>query len=275
MMATTAPLDPAATTSDQLDWLAQRCAAADELWALGYTPECYAIMRQGLSDAMALLSGARHVPDALLDDVRALLAEAEALAVPRSRGDFGREHAAWLERARLCSHRLQRAITRSRRKPLWRALWLGAGAGALVIAVLAGAYWWRGRLYAHASESYDASVYPAQHAVDGLRATEWLLPDGKRGHIDISLATRRPVRAVTIINAHNRAYMDRAIKKATVLVYDDNLLVDRAEVTFGKIEARPAPKRVVMKKGKEATRVRIMIAEHHELGAGIAEVAIE
>lgn len=275
MTAATTLLDPAPSAADKLDWLAQRCAAADELWALGYTPESYAIMRQGLSEATALLAGAREVPAVLLDDVRALLAEAETLAVPRARSEFSRGHAAWLERARLTSHRLQHAIARSKRRPMRRALWLGGAACVLVIAVLVGFLWWRGRLYAHASESYDAAVYPAQHAVDGLRATEWLLPDGKRSHIDISLATRRPVRCVTIVNAHNRAYMDRAIKKATVLVYDDNLLVDRAEVTFDKVEAKPVPKRVIMKKGKEATRVRIMIAAHHGLGGGIAEVAIE
>lgn len=267
-------LEDRASALDMLDWLAQRRAAADELWALGYTPESYAIMRQGLSDAAALLGDASDVPEALRHDLQALLAEADGLAVPRTRSEFGRAHAAWLERARVTTHDLQRALTRTKPRRSRRIGWLSAGAIALLAVALAGLWIWRNRVYAFASDSYAAETYPAAHVTDGLRATEWLLPDGKKGHVDLSLAMRRPVHAVTIINAHNRAFMDRAIKKAVVLVLDDNLVVDRAAVSFDKIETKPAPKRVALK-GKDATRVRIMITEYHGLGGGIADVSIE
>lgn len=273
--ATTTHEPPAtATTIDMLDWLGQRCAAADELWALGYTPESYAILRHGLSDAVRLLQGAHDLPAALLAEIDALLAEAQALPAPLTRNDFSRSHADWLERARLLSHRLRSELARSRHSRVRRNAWLAAGLTLLAIAAVLGFRAWEGRVYAFAPESYAAAEYPASYAVDGQRATEWLLPDGKRGHIDLSLATRRPVRAATIINSHNRAYMDRAIKKAIVTVYDDNRQVDRAEVTFDKVETRAAPKRVVLK-GAEGTRVRILISEHHGLGGGIADVAIE
>jgi hypothetical protein len=270
----TATHEGTATAIDMLDWLGQRCAAADELWALGYTPESYAILRHGLSDAARLLHGARDLPAVLLAEIDALLAEAQALPAPLTRNDFSRSHAAWLERARLLSHRLRSELARSRHSRVRRTVWLSAGLIVLVIAAVLGFRAWERRVYAFAPENYFAAEYPASYAVDGQRATEWLLPDRKRGHIDLSLATRRPVHAVTIINSHNRAYMDRAIKKAIVSVFDDNRQVDRAEVTFDKVETRAAPKRVVMK-GAEGTRVRILITEHHGLGGGIADVAIE
>jgi len=258
---------------DMLDWLGQRCAAAEELWALGYTPESYAILRHGLTDAARLLRGGSDLPVALLAEVDAVLAEAQALPAPLTRGDFSRAHAAWLERARLLSHRLRRTIARARRSDARRIAWLAAGAFALIIAAGLGYRFWAHRVYAFAPETYSIE-YPAQHAADGHRATEWLLPDGKRSHVDLSLATRRPVRALSMINGHNRGYMDRAIKKAVVMVFDDNRQVDRAEVTFEKIEARAEPKRVVLK-GAQATRVRIVITEYHGLGGALAEVSIE
>lgn len=274
MIAATTTHEATAHAIDMLDWLGQRCAAADELWALGYTPESYAILRHGLSDAARLLHGARDVRAGLLAEIDALLAEAQALPAPLTRSDFSRAHAAWLERARVESHRLRRELARSRYSRVRRNAWLAACGVALVIAGALGFRAWERRVYAFAAESYSSAEYPASHAVDGQRATEWLLPDGKRGHIDLSLATRRPVHAVTIINSHNRAYMDRAIKTALVTVYDDNRQVDRAEVTFDKVETRPAPKRVALK-GAEGTRVRILIKDHHGIGGGIADVAVE
>jgi hypothetical protein len=274
MIAATTRHEAAPHAIDMLDWLGQRCAAADELWALGYTPESYAILRNGLSDAARLLQGSSDVRMSLLAEIDVLLAEAQTLPAPLTRNDFSRAHAAWLERARLASHRLRSELARSRHGRVRRNAWLVTCGVALAIGLVLGARAWERRVYAFAAESYAAAEYPAAHAIDGQRATEWLLPDGKRGHIDLSLATRRPVHAVTIINSHNRAYMDRGIKTAIVTVYDDNQQVDRAEVAFDKIEARPAPKRVALK-GAKGTRVRILIKEHHGIGGGIADVAIE
>lgn len=266
---------PEATVApvDSLDWLAQRCAAAEELWTLGYTPESYAILRNGLSDAARVLHEASGAPSAILTKIEALLGEATALGSPRQRAEFTREHAAWLERARAASHDLQRELARARGAGA-RRFPFGVAVGAVLL--VAAAFWfraWEHRIYASSPLTY-AAEYPAKHAVDGQRATEWLLPDGKLGHLDLALATRRAVHGVSIINAHNRHYMDRAIKRAQVVVFDDRAQVDRAELSFDKVEERPAAKHVTLR-GREGTRVRIVILEYFGLGGGIADVSVD
>jgi hypothetical protein len=256
---------------DTLDWLSERFEAAHALWALGHTAESYALLHQALTDAVARLRMSRGVPSDELRAVEALLTEAQALDPPRSRSDFDREHAAWLERARSASHRLQRAL-RKPRAPLSRARVIALCALAVAVIAVAGRVWHR-QVYASASAVYGPE-HSADNATDGLRVTEWVLPDNQLGYLDLTFAARRAVHGVTLINAHNRWYMDRAIKRGTVMVYDDQKIVDQRLFEFDAVKRHPARMRVPLN-GARGTRVRVLVMEHFGLSGGLAEVEVD
>src|SRR5204863_7138273 len=69
-----------------------------------------------------------------------------------------------------------------------------------------------GRLKVHSSADYSVE-FSAHNAIDGLVATEWLLPGGSTGYLDVLLPRRRAVHDVVIVNSHNRRYTDRATKR--------------------------------------------------------------
>jgi len=256
---------------DTLDWLSERFEAAHVLWALGHTAESYALLHQALVEAVARLRMSRGVPSDELRAVEALLNEAQALDPPRSRSDFDRDHAAWLERARRASHRLQRALRKPRAR-LSRARLIALSALGVAVIVVAGRAWHQ-RVYASASAVYGPG-HSAENATDGLRVTEWVLPDNQPGYLDLTFAARRAVHGVTLINAHNRWYMDRAIKRGMVLVFDDQKVVDQRALEFGGVEQHPAPLRVPLK-GERGTRVRVLVTEHFGLSGGLAEVEVD
>lgn len=256
---------------EDLDWFGERIEAVHSLWTLGHTAEAYALLQQTLADAAARLRTSHAAASDELRAVEALLREAQELEPPRSRRDFDHDHRAWLERARSASHRLQRALS-TPRAPLSRARVLALS--ALAVAAIAGAgHAWQQRVYASASAVYGPE-HSAQNATDGLRVTEWVLPDNQTGYLDLTFAARRAVNGVTLINAHNRWYMDRAIKRGLVMVFDDHEIVDQRAIEFSGLEQRPAPVRVPLK-GEHGTRVRVLVMEHFGLSGGLAEVEID
>lgn len=262
------------TSTNELHLFPQRFRAAEELLARGYPAESWALLRQNLNDSAAALRKARAVDPRLILELDALLEQARRLAPSTIPTSYTREHAAWHERARRVSVHLAKVTgtrgdgRRSRRKLAATLLGL-----VLVCAALGVWFVFARRLKAHSSADYSPD-FPARNAVDGLAATEWLLPGRSLGHLDIVLPRRRPVQGVVITNSHNRHYMDRATKRARVIVFDDALEVDSGEIRFTAIQSDPLPRSIRLR-GKAGTRVRIDVLEYLGAGAGIAEVNVE
>jgi hypothetical protein len=247
-----------------LPWLPQRLRAIDELHALGYAVEAYALARETLQQAASAL---KDSDGELASSIRALL-QTPDLDPPLDAKSFDARHAAWLDVARALCERLRRAHAPRRPLPLLKLV-----CALLFVAATALLWLFATRLTASASASYHAS-FPPSHAVDGIEATEWLLPDGTTGHLDVALPYRKKVHAVTIVNAHNRAYLDRGIKRARLAVYDDDRVVDTLAIDFDKVEPVHTKRRFPLK-GEPGTRVRITVLEGFGLSGGISEVAVE
>lgn len=260
--------------------------AARLLWTDGQTAQAYGLAVEALEDLLSGLSApepggpVEHGRPAPLEqacdpeDLRlcaSTLEETKTLAMPALDTDFGGAHAVLIERVWQGHERLRRSLERTlevvprRRWLLLALLLLVVGAG--VLAARAG-----GAVSARASASYS-SEHDASSAVDGLDATEWLLPDGKTGWIELKLERPKQVREVRLLNAHNRHYNDRATRKYEVELYDGDRLHATLTGEFEKLEAEPVPRPLAVPKGR-VTRVRVSVLSHFGSGGGFAEIAL-
>lgn len=126
---------------------------------------------------------------------------------------------------------------------------------------------------AEASAAYSEDLEAAM-AIDGNPDTEWCLPDGTLGYIDLTFSHRRRVDAVVITNGHNRTYMDRAIRRARLSLYDDERVIEQHDVEFPGIEPQHKQRRIALQ-GKRATRLRLEVTEFAGTGAALAELRVE
>lgn len=249
-------------------WLAPRLRKVEVLWGRGRLDESYALLKQSLSEALAVLRLERNAPAELTRELEQLVREAATWAVPEVAGEQLPAQRAWLERTRSACLRLQGVPHRPQAPRVWIAIGLCVLAGAVAAYAVRAP-----KLEATASAEY-AAEYAASYAIDGRPETEWLLPGAELGYLDIDLGTTREVKVVVITNAHNRHYVDRGVKKGRVELYDDDVLIDKVDISFAKLESKHKPVRFKLK-GRRGNRIRIEVLEFHGLGAGIAEVRVE
>lgn len=240
-------------TAPALAWFSERCQAAEELDVLGHLTESDLLWRSALEQLIATFDERQP---ALSNEARRLLSEQPGAA---------RE--AWLTRVRPLVLRVE-ALSGPKPQTLLMKL-TGAVLVLLACAVFVS------RAFENVV-SVSASYAPergAEQAVDGDPASDWLLPDRTGGFLELALPRRRAVHGATVLNGHNLHYMDRAIQLARVEVFDDDRLVDSAELRFDKLEATPR-QRTVQLAGKQATRVRLQVIEYFVNGAALAEFRV-
>jgi len=124
------------------------------------------------------------------------------------------------------------------------------------------------------ASNYYSDDHAARFATDGIPATEWLLPDGMLGYIELSFGSKRTIHGVTVTNGHNLNYMDRAIKKARISVFDGDEVVEKHDVELPGIEPDHRQRRIELK-GHRASRVRLEVLEFDGLGAALAEFVVD
>ena len=142
---------------------------------------------------------------------------------------------------------------------------------SVLIAVMV--FWLRARPKVVASASF-ADIYPPRQAVDRLEATEWLLPDGTNGWIDLVFKAPRRVRSVTLVNCHNGVYGDRGSGKVRVTAFENDKVVATAEGAFPNISTERSALDLPLD-GKNVTRVRAEVLSVLGLGGGFAEVELD
>lgn len=195
-----------------------------------------------------------------------------ALATPSSSGAPARPELDWIwdEIDRLCRFSLRRLTPqRARRR---RRIYGGAVCAVLAIAVAVTlAQLWGGPL-ASASGTFSAE-HPASLAVDGMVATEWLLPDRTAGWLQISFRSRRTVRSVRIYNAHNRYYMDRASERVRVTAFSDQGPVATAEGRFAAMSIERSALDLPLA-ADHVTHLRVEVLSYFRNGGGLAEVEV-
>jgi hypothetical protein len=154
--------------------------------------------------------------------------------------------------------------------PRARRLRLGIAlsAGLLVALVVAYRLWGRPLVRASAVYSWDHS---AANVIDGLDATEWLLPDRTEGWIEITLPWKRDIRQVRLLNAHNIYYMDRGAERVRVTAYGPHGQLASVQGRFTKISGKRNPIDLSLK-ADGVTRLRVEILSYFSSGGGLAEV---
>jgi hypothetical protein len=143
--------------------------------------------------------------------------------------------------------------------------------GAAALAVVGISIWRRPLVSASAVYS---TQFPASQAADGLTATEWLLPDGQTGWLELGFRAPRDLRQVRLHNAHNRTYNDRATRRFRVTAFAGVRPLASAEDEFDGIISSDPERRVALG-ARGVTRVRVEILSHFGRGAGLAEVDVE
>lgn len=151
---------------------------------------------------------------------------------------------------------------------------LAAAAVAGFLLVLLVVVVWRlwGRPVATASAVYS-SHHPAANAIDGLLATEWLLPDDTPGWLQISYHSPRAVHAVRLLNAHNIHFQDRAAENVRVTAYCEHQAVASAEGRFAQIVADRSPLDLDLR-ADCVTHLRVEVLSYFKTGGGLAEVEV-
>jgi len=111
-------------------------------------------------------------------------------------------------------------------------------------------------------------------AIDGVVESEWLLPDGKPGWIDVRVRPSRDIRSVRVINGHNRASMDRAIRAYRLEAYSGRRLVNSVSGEFPALLPAPPPTEIPLV-AKDVNRVRLVVVSWFGAGAALAEIKVQ
>jgi len=177
----------------------------------------------------------------------------------------------WAEVERLTSFSAKRALsTRARKLRRWRRT-ASVAVVALLVALVAVRLWSRPRVQASGVYSRD---YSAEHVLDGSGATEWLLPDGTVGWVELILPSARAIRRVQISNAHSTLYLDRGARAVRVTAFAGLNSVASAEGAFERISEQRSVLDLPLK-AERVTRVRVEILSYFEKGGGLADVELE
>lgn len=176
----------------------------------------------------------------------------------------------WVEVERLARLSARRAMTPRARKLAW---WRRGLVSALVLglALLVAMRLW-GRPHVRAS-AVISEAHPAANAIDGLEATEWLLPDATAGWVDVLFPSSRTVHGVRLVNAHNVFYADRAARAVRVTAFTAQNKAASVEGSF----ARLTQDRSVLDLSLEArgvTRLRVEVLTYFQVGGGLAEIEV-
>ena len=123
------------------------------------------------------------------------------------------------------------------------------------------------------SASYG-SDFKGRYAIDGVEATEWLLPDGATGWLELDFSGGKQLREVRLLNARNRHYLDRGTKRAKLVTSRAGEAVETLEVELPGPTEKSRERRVKLR-GMQVDKLRIEVLSHHGLGAGLAEVSYD
>jgi len=177
----------------------------------------------------------------------------------------------WAEVERLTRFSADHALTpRARKLRRFRRSLLS---GALVILVLLiGCRLW-GRPRAEAS-AIHSEPHSAKNAVDGLEATEWLLPDSTPGWIDVTLPAARTVHSIRLINARNVFYADRATRAVHVTAFTERGPAASVDGAFAAFSETRSVLDLPLE-AREVARIRVEILSYFKSGGGLAEIEIE
>ncbi|HYQ00893.1 MAG TPA: hypothetical protein VER96_19625 [Polyangiaceae bacterium] len=280
-----------ASGSEALGQAQRAIVSARSLFREGLVPECHEYMLKAqdaliqawlpeTSDGSEPLSHTEQALKALEqaryrhpDRLRAALTAAQKSAAGDASGpvNLGRDpEPVWDELERLNRFSVRHFRSAAERKQL--RIKLGIAGGLVLLACFAFFMRLWGRPYAHAS-AVISDQHLASLALDGLDATEWLLPDNTPGWIDIIPPKPRTLQSVRLVNAHNEYWLDRATHKVRVTAYSETGPVGEIEGAFAKFSQDRSVLDLPLK-ASNVIRVRVEVLSHFKRGGGFAEIEL-
>jgi hypothetical protein len=238
-----------------------------EGWAsVAPAPESAELEPAGAERALTALERAGYRQAARLRAaVTSTAAPASLAAAPRCDVEW-----IWAEVERLASFSARRAMTPHARKVARRRVALASSLVLLLAVLLCLRLWGRSRV--SASSEFSAA-HPASNAVDGLEATEWLLPDATTGWIDVMFPTARSVHRVLLVNSHNLFYADRAAQAVRVTAFAGPSKAASVDGSFTRLTQDRSVLELPLE-AKGVTRVRVELLSYFKAGGGLAEVDV-
>ncbi len=113
--------------------------------------------------------------------------------------------------------------------------------------------------------------FVAAKAIDGDAATEWLLPNGEAGWLDVRITPPQRIDTVRLKNSHNRHYNDRATREYTIDLMSGDRVVRSIPGEFPTLS--PRPEWVEHAAGvDDVDHIRINVRSWHRVGGGLADV---
>ncbi|MET0795577.1 MAG: hypothetical protein ABW061_28925 [Polyangiaceae bacterium] len=177
----------------------------------------------------------------------------------------------WAEVERLTQVSARHSLSaRARTWLRWRRV-IVLGSLPLFVLLISFRLWGRPRVQASAVYAAD---FPAANAIDGLEATEWLLPDDTAGSIDVMFPHARTVHRVRLLNAHNRSSADRAARAVRVTAFSNSGPSVSAKGAFKHFSEERSVLELEIE-AENVTRVRVQVLSHFASGGGLAEIEVE
>ena len=129
----------------------------------------------------------------------------------------------------------------------------------------------------HASASIESEVsstYQPWNAMDGRISTEWILPDGQPGWLELRAEAPQPVTWLRLVNVRNEPYRDRASDRVRVEAWLGDELAASDE---GRLPTRWDGAETywdVYVHAPRIDRIRVEILTWHGSSGGLAEVRV-
>lgn len=129
-----------------------------------------------------------------------------------------------------------------------------------------------GRPHARAS-SIISAPHSAANTIDGLEATEWLLPDATPGWVDVMFHSARAVHGITLVNAHNVFYLDRAAQAVRVTAFTERGKAASVEGSFARLTQDRSTIELPLR-AEGVIRVRVDVLTYFNRGGGLAQIEV-
>lgn len=248
---------------------AQRIRAAQTLAQSSQRAEAERALREGL---VALRSARDEWPavTSIVGEVADFEASDDALD---DELDDARAEAldAALANASRAVARIDGVVVDKRGRLVARARRNGVVAAVLVLGL--GAVWQQSRvvkLTPRASSTFGATYLPT-NATDGYIATNWLLPDGTPGWLEVAFDRRR-VSSLELTNVQSLSHYGTA--ECTVEFYSGARMLRSMDVTMRATVNTANVTKVAIPVREPIDRIRINVRTFHDLGGGLSEVVV-
>jgi hypothetical protein len=121
------------------------------------------------------------------------------------------------------------------------------------------------------SASFSEVQHGPKNLIDGKTNTEWLLPNGVGGWVDVSFRARK-LTQIAVMNARNLPYAERGTQDFRVELYRDKKQVFTEKRKFPKFDEKESWLTVAVP-NLEVDTIKLVVDSHHKNGGGFAELS--